>query len=61
MQEYAKNLAETTIKMLGDRWKVQIIEWHQTFWRAQKGVRQHYSKSTNCKSPYARRKWNYNP
>lgn len=26
MQEYAKNLAETTIKMLGDRWKVQIIE-----------------------------------
>ncbi len=26
MNEISKNLAETTIKMLGDRWKMQIIE-----------------------------------
>ena len=26
MDKITKNLAETTIKMLGDRWKVQIIE-----------------------------------
>lgn len=26
MPEMSKSLAETTIKMLGDRWKVQIIE-----------------------------------
>lgn len=26
MQQTAKNLAETAIKMLGDRWKMQIIE-----------------------------------
>ena len=26
MSQTAKSLAETTIKMLGDRWKVQIIE-----------------------------------
>ncbi len=26
MEESSKTLAETTIKMLGDRWKVQIIE-----------------------------------
>ena len=26
MEKISKNLAETTIKMLGDRWKMQIIE-----------------------------------
>ncbi len=26
MENVSKNLAETTIKMLGDRWKMQIIE-----------------------------------
>ncbi len=26
MEKVSKNLAETTIKMLGDRWKMQIIE-----------------------------------
>ena len=26
MEKVSLNLAETTIKMLGDRWKVQIIE-----------------------------------
>ena len=26
MDNFSKSLAETTIKMLGDRWKVQIIE-----------------------------------
>lgn len=26
MDKFSKSMAETTIKMLGDRWKVQIIE-----------------------------------
>lgn len=26
MEKFSKGMAETTIKMLGDRWKVQIIE-----------------------------------
>lgn len=26
MDNFSKNLAETTIKMLGDRWKIKIIE-----------------------------------
>lgn len=57
MEKVSLNLAETTIKMLGDRWKVQIIEslmdGTKTFWRTEKGTGQHHAESTDVQPAYA--------